>query len=171
MMNESPRTPDLLVVKPTFLRLRLLYAAFVLVIFFASLFLALVMFDNGISFFQASDAESNVFIGSAFILVGVLAVGGSLVILLPALNQLWLAIKLERHGQVVDGTVIEKYLEKDKEERRFGFIACVFNGHYLLEQNVVTEVYEQLMEGDTIAIRCLPLNPAVARLEKPNVGN
>ncbi len=167
-MNESPRATDLIVVKPTFLRLKLLYAAFVLVIFFASIFLALVMFDNGISFFQAPDAESNVFIGSAFLLVGVMAVGGSLVILLPALVQLWLAIKLERQGQVVDGTVIEKYLEKDKDDKRYGFIACAFSGHFLLEQNVLTEVYESLMEGDTIAIRCLSQNPAIARLEKSN---
>lgn len=165
-MNDSPRSTDLIIVKPTFLRLKLLYAAFVLVIFFASIFLALVMFDNGISYFQAPDAESNVLLGSVFLLVGVMAVGGSLVILLPALVQLWLAIKLERHGQIVDGTVIEKYLEKDKEEKRYGFIACAFNGHFLLEQNVLTEVYESLMEGDTIAIRCLTQNPAIARLEK-----
>jgi hypothetical protein len=167
-MNESPRATDLIVVKPTFLRLKFLYAAFVVVIFLASIFLALVMFDNGISFFQAPDAESNVFLGGIFLLVGVMAVGGSLVILLPALVQLWLAIKLERNGQVVDGTVIEKYLERDKEDKRYGFIACVFNGHFLLEQNVLTEVYEMLMEGDTIAIRCLPQNPAIARLEKTN---
>jgi hypothetical protein len=165
-MNESPRATDLIVVKPTFLRLKLFYAAFVLVIFLASIFLALVMFDNGISFFQAPDGESNVFIGSAFLLVGVLVVGGSLAILLPALVQFWLAIKLERHGQVVEGTVIEKYLERDKQDKRYGFIACVFNGNYLLEQNVVTDVYEKLLEGDTIAIRCLPQNPAIARLEK-----
>jgi hypothetical protein len=165
-MNESPRATDLVVVKPTFLRLKLLYAAFVLVIFFASIFLALVMFDNGIFFFQA---ESNVFIGSVFLLVGVMAVGGSLVILLPALVQLWLAIKLERHGQVVNGTVIEKYLERDKEDKRYGFIACVFNGHYLLEQNVLTDIYESLMEGDSISVRCLPQNPIIARLEKSNV--
>jgi hypothetical protein len=168
-MNEFPRATDLIIVKPTFLRLKLFYAAFVLVIFLASIFLALVMFDNGISIFQASDAESNVFVGGAFILVGVMAVGGSLVILLPALVQLWLAIKLERHGQVVDGKVIEKYLEKDKEDKRYGFIACVFNDHYLLEQNVLTDVYESLMEGDSISIRCLPQNPAIARLEKSNV--
>lgn len=167
-MNESSRVTDLIVVKPTFLRLKLLYAAFVLVIFFASIFLALVMFDNGISFFQAPDAESNVLLGSAFLLVGVMAVGGSLIILLPALVQLWLAIKLERNGQIVEGTVIEKYLEKDKDDKRYGFIACAFNGHFLLEQNVLTEVYESLMEGDTIAIRCLSQNPAIARLEKTN---
>lgn len=168
-MDESSRPMDLIVVKPTFLRLKLLYAAFVLVIFFASIFLALVMFDNGISFFQAPGADSNVFVGSAFILVGVMAVVGSLAILLPALVQLWLAIKLERNGQVVDGTVIEKYLEKDKDDKRYGFIACAFNGHFLLEQNVLTEVYERLKEGDTIAIRRLPQNPAIARLEKSNV--
>ncbi len=164
-MNESPPASDLVVVKPTFLQLKLLYAAFVLVIFFASIFLALVMLDNGISFFQAPDAASNVLLGSVFLLVGVMAVGGSLVILLPALNQLRLAINLERHGQVVDGVVVEKYLEKDKEEKRYGFVACVFNGNYLLEQNVVTEVYERLMEGDKIAIRCLPQNSIIARLE------
>jgi hypothetical protein len=167
-MNESPRATDLIVVKPTFLRLKLLYAAFVLVVFLASIFLALVMFDNGISFFQAPGSESNVFIGSAFLLVGVMAVGGSLAILLPALVQLRLAIKLERNGQVVEGIVIEKYLEKDKDDKRYGFIACAFNGRFLLEQNVLTEVYESLMEGDAIAIRCLPQNPAIARLEKSN---
>jgi hypothetical protein len=167
-MNESPRSTDLIVVKPTFLRLKLLYAAFVLVIFFASIFLALVMFDNGISFFQSPDAESNVFIGSAFLLVGVMALGGSLAILLPALNQLRLAINLERRGQVVEGVVVEKYLEKDKEEKRYGFVACVFNGNYLLEQNVVTDVYEKLKEGDGIAIRCLPQNSLIARLENPH---
>jgi hypothetical protein len=165
-MNESPRATDLIVVKPTFLRLKLLYAAFVLVIFFASIFLALVMFDNGLSLFQAPGAESNVLLGSAFLLVGVMAVGGSLVILLPALNQLRLAINLERRGQVVEGVVVEKYLEKDKDEKRYGFIACVFNGNYLLEQNVTTDFYEGLKEGDKISLRCLPQNPLIARLEK-----
>jgi len=124
------------------------------------------MLDNGISFFMENQSTVDILIGSVFILVGVMAVGGSLVILMPALRQLWLSIKLERHGQIVDGTVVEKYLEKDKEGKRFGFIACVFNGNYLLEQNVVTDVYEKLLEGDTIAIRCLPQNPAIARLEK-----
>ena len=167
-MNESPRATDLIVVKPTFLRLKLLYTAFVLVIFFASIFLALVMFDNGISFFQAPGAGSNFFVGSAFILVGGMAVVGSLAILLPALVQLWLAIKLERKGRVVDGTVIEKFLKKDRDDKRYGFIACVFNGRFLLEQNVLSDVYERLLEGDTIAVRYLPQNPAIARLEKSN---
>lgn len=164
-MNESPPATDLVVVKPTFLRLKLLYAAFVAVIFIASLFLALVMLDNGISFLRLHESASDYIIGMAFVLLGIMAVGGSLAILLPALNQLRLAINLERHGQVVEGVVVEKYLEKDKEEKRYGFIACVFNGNYLLEQNVVTAVYERLKEGDKIAIRCLPQIPLVARLE------
>ena len=163
---EKPRTTSsLIVVKPTFLRVKLLYAAFVMVIFIASIFLALVMLDNGLSFFRLSESPADLLIGGVFLFVGVMAVGGSLVILIPALRQVWLAITLERHGEIITGTVVEKFLEKDKEEKRYGFIACVFKGHYLLEQNVVTDVYEQLMEGDTIAIRCLPLNPAIARLE------
>jgi hypothetical protein len=164
-MENPGTTSSLIVVKPTFLRLKLLYSAFVLVIFLASIFLALVMLDNGISFFIQNQSTADLLIGSAFILVGVMAVGGSLVILLPALNQLWLAIKLERHGQLVEGTVVEKYLDKDKEGKHFGFVACVFNGNYLLEQNVVTDVYEKLMEGDNIEVRYLPQNPAIARLE------
>jgi hypothetical protein len=164
-MENPGTTSSLIVVKPTFLRLKLLYSAFVLVIFLASIFLALIMLDNGISFFMQKQSTVDLLIGSAFILVGVMAVGGSLVILLPALNQLWLAIKLERRGQLVEGTVVEKYLDKDKEGKRFGFVACVFNGNYLLEQNVVTDVYEHLKEGEKIAIRCLSENPLVARLE------
>jgi hypothetical protein len=164
-MENPGTTSSLIVVKPTFLRLKLIYSAFVLVIFLASIFLALVMLDNGISFFMQNQSAADLLIGTAFILVGVMAVGGSLVILLPALNQLWLAIKLERHGQLVEGTVVEKYLDKDKEGKRFGFVACVFNGNYLLEQNVVTDVYEQLKEGDHIEVRYLPQNPLIARLD------
>lgn len=165
-MNSSSAPVSLVLVKPTFLRLKLLYSAFVFVIFVASIFLAMVMFDNGISFFRQKLSFVDVAIGSAFILVGILAVIGSLALLLPALRQVWLAIQLERTGETVQGTVVEKYLEKDKEGKRYGFIACVFNDNFLLEQNVVTGVYESLKEGDTIAIRCLPQNSLIARLEK-----
>ena len=164
-MNEPSPASPLVVVKPTFLRVKAFYTIFVAIIFIASLFLALVMLVNGISFLKLHGSASDYFIGAAFILVGAMALAGSLVIFLPALNQLWLAIQLERQGQVVTGTVIEKYLEKDKEGKRYGFITCVFNGNYLLEQNVPTNLYEQLMEGDGISIRCLPKNPNVARLE------
>jgi hypothetical protein len=164
-MREPSSLPSLVVVKPTFLRLKLFYAAFVAIIFIASLFLALVMLDNGVSFLMLPKAPSDYLIGAAFIVVGVLAVAFSLVLLLPALNQFWLAVKLEHQGQIVEGMVVEKYLEKDKEGKHYGFIACVFNENYLLEQNVNTSQYEQLMEGDQIKIRCLPNNPAIARLE------
>jgi hypothetical protein len=166
-MNESNPASTLIVVKPTFLRVKAFYTIFVAIIFIASLFLALVMLVNGISFLKLHGSASDYVIGAAFILVGAMALAGSLAIFLPALNQLWLAIQLERQGQVVEGTVIEKYLEKDKAEKRYGFIACVFNGNYLLEQNVPTSLYESLIVGDEIAIRCLPKNPNMARLENP----
>jgi hypothetical protein len=168
-MNNSQLESTLIVVKPTFLRQKAFYALFVAIIFTGSIFLALVMLDNGFSFLRLPASPSNYLIGSAFILIGVLAVVGSLVIFLPALVQLWRAIKLECQGQVVKGVVVEKYLEKDKENKRYGFIACVFNGNYLLEQNIPTSLFEQLMDGDEIAIRCLPDNPNVARLENPRV--
>jgi hypothetical protein len=164
-MDESSRTSTLIVVKPTFFRLKLFYAAFVTIIFIASLFLALVMLDNGISFLRLPATAFNYLIGAAFLLLGVLAVAGSLVILLPALTQLRLAIKLERQGLVVEGMVVEKYLENDKDGKRYGFIACVFNGNYLLEQNINTAEYMKLNEGDRINIRCLPNHSAIARLE------
>ena len=165
-MDDQTNRPTLVVVKPTFLRLKLLYAAFVLVIFIASIFLALVMFDNGISFFKQNQSLVDWVIGSVFLLVGLMAVVGSLLILLPALRQLWLAIQLEQKGLMVEGTIVEKYLEKDKEGKRYGFVACVFNGNYLLEQNVVTTLYENMAEGDKVVVRCLQNNFNIARLEK-----
>jgi len=164
-MNDSRSASTLIVVKPTFLRQKAFYAIFVAIIFIASLFLALVMLENGISFLRLPASLSNYVIGAAFILVGVLAIAGSLVIFLPALNQVRLAINLERQGQVVEGMVVEKYLEKDKDNKRYGFIACVFNGNYLLEQNINTTEYMKLNEGDQINIRCLPNNSTIARLE------
>jgi hypothetical protein len=164
-MENPGTTSSLIVVKPTFFQSKLSYVAFVTIIFIASLFLALVMLDNGFSFLRLPASPSNYLIGSAFILIGVMAVAGSLVIFLPALVQLWLAIKLERQGQIVEGMVVEKYLQTDKGGKHYGFIACVFNGNYLLEQNVPTNVYERLIAGDGIAIRFLPQNPVIARLE------
>jgi hypothetical protein len=168
-MNESTPATTLTVIRPTFLRLKLLYAAFVGIIFIASLFLAIVMLDNGFSYLLYAENPSDNFIGIIFILVGVMAVAGSLVILLPALVQLRLAINLESHGQKVEGIVVEKYLEKDKEGRHYGHVACVFNQDFLLEQNIVQSKYQRLKEGDKIMVRCLPRNPAIARLEDMHV--
>jgi hypothetical protein len=167
-MSDSQATSTLVVVKPTFLRQKAFYLFFVTIIFIASLFLALVMLDNGISFLRLPASPSNYLIGSAFILIGGLAVAGSLVIFLPALVQLRLTIQLERQGQIVEGMVVEKYLQTDKDGKHYGFIACVFKGNYLLEQNVPTNVYERLIEGDGIAIRFLPQKPIIARLENPH---
>jgi hypothetical protein len=164
-MSESIPSSTLVVIRPTFLRLKLLYAAFVVVIFLASLFLAIVMLDNGFSYLMHAQNPSDNLVGIAFILVGVMAVAGSLVILLPALVQLWLAIKLERQGQTVEGIVVEKYLEKDKDGKRYGHIACAFNKDFLLEQNIIPSEYERLKAGDKITVRYLPQNPAIARLE------
>jgi hypothetical protein len=167
-MSESRPASTLVVVKPTFLRSKAFYTLFVVIVFMGGLFLALAMLDNGISFLWLHRSASDLFIGTAFVVIAVLAVAGSLAIFLPAIKQLRLAISLERHGQVAEGLVIEKYLEKDKDGKRYGYIACVFNGNYLLEQNIPTSLYEQLKEGDTVKVRCLPQNPAIARLEDPH---
>jgi hypothetical protein len=166
-MDDTSIPGSLILVKPTFLRSKVFYSLFVTIIFAASLFLALIMLDTGISFCRLNQSFSDYVLGSVFILVGVAAVGGSLAILLPAWNQLRQAVQLERKGKVMTGLVIEKYLGKDKDGKRYGFAACVFNSNYLLEQNIPTGLYERLKEGDSIAIRCLTENPAIARLENP----
>lgn len=167
-MDDTSIPDSLILVKPMFLRSKVFYSLFVTIIFVASLFLALIMLDTGISYYRLHQSFSDYVLGSVFILVGVAAVGGSLAILLPAWNQLRQAVQLERKGQVITGLVIEKYLGKDKDGQRYGFAACVFNSNYLLEQNIPTGLYERLKEGDSIAIRCLTENPAIARLENPH---
>jgi hypothetical protein len=154
------------VLEPTFLRLRLIYAAFSLVIFIASVFLAILMADNGLSNMLHAENSRSYIVGMAFLVGGVIAVIGSAVFLFPALVQVWLAFQLEREGVIIDAVVIQKRLEKDQNGRLFCFIVYSYNNEFYIKQAIIQAEYEQLKEGEMVKVRYLPKSPATARLER-----
>jgi hypothetical protein len=154
------------VIQPTFLRLKLIYSAFAMVIFLASGFLAITMIDSGLANMTHAENSYGTMVGMLFLVVGVIAVVGASIILLQALIQVWLAIQLERKGQIIDAVVVQKRLEKDQKENRYCFIVYAFNKEFNIKQNISQAEYNLLSEGDMVKVRYLSKNPRIARLEK-----
>jgi hypothetical protein len=157
---------ELPVITPTFLRLKLIYAAFTIVIFLASGFLAITMADSGLSNMAHAENSYATIVGMVFLVVGVIAIVGSSIILLQALIQVWLAFQLERKGQIIEAVVLQKRLEKDQKDNRYCFIVYSFNKEFSIKQSIPQAEYNLLTEGDTVKVRYLPKNPEIARLEK-----
>jgi uncharacterized protein (DUF58 family) len=157
-MNKPP-VPEF---APTFLTLKALYAALVGVIFTASVFLAILLADHALASIQLAQ---NVVAGAVYFALALVFLLGGGLILLSALAQLWQAVKLERRGEVVEATLVEKRLEKDKKGNRYCFIVYSFNPEFRVKQSIDQEAYLRLKESDKLKVRYLPSNPVITRLE------
>lgn len=158
-MTEQP--PEL---APTLLTLKAYYAALLASIFGVSALLALLLADSGLTHFRHAQPVT----GTGLLLAGLFVLGIGTLLLIPALAQLRLAFLLETTGQVVEGTVLEKRLEKDKKGHRYCFILFAIDSNFRFKQAIPQEIYQRLEAGDQVKVRCLPRDASIARLENPS---
>jgi len=160
MAQETKPPPEL---APTFLSLKAFYAALIATVFGISAFLALLLADSGLSNLRHDRA----LIGVGLLLAGLLVLSAGTLFLIPALAQLRLAIQLETAGKIVEGTLLEKRLEKDKKGDRYCFVVYAIDEKFRFKQAIPQATYLRLKEGDRIKVRYLPKDASVTRLEMP----
>jgi uncharacterized protein (DUF58 family) len=161
-MNKETNSPPEL--SPTFLSLKAFYAALITAVFGVSAFLALLLADSGLSNLW----HDRTLLGVSLLLAGLFVLSIGVLFLIPALAQLRLAILLERAGEIVDGTVFEKRLEKDKKGNRFCYVVYAIDADFRFKQAISQETYLRLKEGEKVKVRCLPQDTSIARLENPD---
>ncbi len=100
-------------------------------------------------------------LGAVFVVVG-------LAVLSSGWTTMWQARGLRRHGQLTQGTVLDRWTETDSDgERSY----CVAYEYHPSEHPQITkaeynrDAYETLAPGDLVLVRYLPGSPSVARLD------
>jgi hypothetical protein len=162
-MNETtPQQPYRQ--KATILRERVLFAAFITILFTLAFNGALFLFDQGISILHGAQTWAESLIALGLLLFGVCVIGITGLLLISALQSMRLAWKMEKEGQIIPGKLLKKIMGGEGKNRSYALIYC-FDEETHFEERVSETVYQGLKVGDPLNIRHLSGHPDIARLE------
>jgi len=162
-MNETMR-PQPFRQKATILRERVIFAAFISILFALAFNGAVFLIDQGISILSGSRGWGETLIAAILLLAGVFVIAITGLLVVSALQTLRLAWMMEKDGQVTSGKVLQKVTLGEGKNRSCRIIYA-FKEDIHFEERVSEAGYQNLNVDDLVRIRFLAGHPDIARLE------
>ena len=163
-MNEKPPRPAY-EQKATILRERAFFATFIGLLFALATNGALFLLDQGISILRGAKDWREALVALVLLLVGASVIGLTGLLLIAALQNIRLAWKMEREGQVTSGKVLKKELRQNGSKYLYQLVYGL-NEEIRFIERIPESEYQRLNVGDAVELRFLPGHPDIARLEK-----
>ncbi len=140
----------------------LLFSIFVLV---ASIVIT-ILFMSDLSNYSESQLLQNETRMSyaAAVIFGLILLGGSVLSLRVALQNFFVADKLERNGRLTDGVITNKW-EDTFERRVLYYVSYRFHEDMEAWETISKRLYRKLGTGSNVPVRFLEHDPRVSRLD------
>jgi ABC-type uncharacterized transport system fused permease/ATPase subunit len=103
------------------------------------------------------------------IIFGLVLLGGSIISLLMAIKNYYVALKLEKNGDLAEGIIINKWVDT-LERRALYYVSYRFHEDMEAWDVISKGLYQNLSKGCNVPIRYLQHDPSVSRLDYERIS-
>jgi hypothetical protein len=103
------------------------------------------------------------------IIFGLVLLGGSIVSLRMAIKNYYIALKLEKNGDIAEGIITNKWVDT-LERRALYHVSYRFQEDMEVWEVISKDLYQKLSKGCNVPIRYLKHDPSVSRLDYDQIS-